>query len=94
MLRNFKVVGTHPSGLFGLNESRKHCDLMNNILDMAYGQQESVSINGQDWETIDGTTESDFIHVVDLAKGYVRVLERLKNDPRFKGWNCFNMGSG
>ena len=67
MMRNFKVVGTHPSGLIGLEESKKHCTLMSNILEVAYGEKEAVTIHGQGFHTTDGTAEHDFIHVVDLA---------------------------
>lgn len=77
VLRYFNPIGAHASGLIGEDPS----DIPNNLLpfvaQVAVGRREKLQIFGGDYDTVDGTGVRDYIHVVDLARGHVRALEKL-----------------
>jgi len=89
LLRYFNPVGAHPSGLIGEDPQGAPNNLMPFISQVASGRREKLSIFGNDYDTPDGTCVRDYIHVVDLAKGHVAALERLK-----QGASAYNLGSG
>lgn len=88
-LRYFNPVGAHESGLIGEDPSGTPNNLMPYIAQTAAGKREKLRIWGNDYDTIDGTGVRDYIHVVDLAKGHLAALERLK-----PGFDAINLGSG
>lgn len=88
-LRYFNPVGAHESGLIGENPLDTPNNLMPYIAQVAVGKIDKLRIFGGDYETLDGTGVRDYIHVVDLAKGHVKALEKLQN-----GFNVFNLGTG
>jgi UDP-glucose 4-epimerase len=90
LLRYFNPVGAHPSGLIGENPNDIPNNLMPYLSDVAIGKRSILNIFGRDWETPDGTCIRDFIHVVDLAKGHVSVLQKLDTI----GIHIYNLGSG
>ena len=89
ILRYFNPVGAHESGLIGEEPNGIPNNLMPYVMKVAAGKLEILSIFGDDYPTVDGTGVRDFIHVVDLAKGHVCALDKMK-----KGLNIYNLGSG
>lgn len=89
LLRYFNPVGAHESGLIGEDPKGIPNNLMPFVSKVAKGSLEKLSIFGCDYDTIDGTGVRDYIHVIDLAKGHVKALEKLD-----KGVNIYNLGTG
>ena len=88
LLRYFNPVGAHESGLIGEEPNGIPNNLMPYVMKVASGKLDILSIYGNDYDTSDGTCRRDFIHVVDLAKGHVKALEKLD------GLKIYNLGSG
>ena len=79
VLRYFNPVGAHESGLIGEDPSGVPNNLMPFVAQVAVGRRPEVKIYGDDYDTPDGTGVRDYIHVVDLAKGHVSALKKLKD---------------
>jgi len=77
LLRYFNPVGAHPSGLIGEDPNGIPNNLMPYITQTAVGQLSCLSVFGNDYDTPDGTGVRDYIHVVDLAEGHLKALEKL-----------------
>ncbi|MCG9737511.1 UDP-glucose 4-epimerase GalE [Shewanella insulae] len=90
-LRYFNPVGAHESGLIGEDPNDIPNNLMPFIAQVAVGQREKLSVFGDDYDTHDGTGVRDYIHVVDLAKGHLKALEKLNTQP---GLVTYNLGTG
>ena len=91
ILRYFNPIGAHESGLIGEEPNGIPNNLMPYIVRVASGQYECLSIFGNDYNTKDGTCIRDYIHVVDLAKGHIKALEKLNKD---NGLFIYNLGTG
>ncbi|MBY5921242.1 UDP-glucose 4-epimerase GalE [Ferrimonas balearica] len=91
ILRYFNPVGAHPSGLIGEDPNGIPNNLMPFISQVAVGKREALSVFGNDYDTHDGTGVRDYIHVVDLAQGHLKALERLTQSP---GVVTYNLGTG
>ena len=91
LLRYFNPVGAHKSGLIGENPKGIPNNLMPYITQVASGRLEQLSVFGNDYPTKDGTGVRDYIHVVDLAEGHLRALEKINKD---KGVFVHNLGTG
>lgn len=89
LLRYFNPIGAHKSGLIGENPKGIPNNLMPFITKVAKGELKELSIFGDDYDTPDGTGVRDYIHVVDLAKGHVRAIEKMD-----KGVEVYNLGTG
>ena len=76
-LRYFNPIGAHPSGLIGENPVACSENIFPAILQVASGIREKLLIFGNDWNTIDGTCQRDFIHINDLASAHVKAIEYL-----------------
>ena len=92
ILRYFNPVGAHESGLIGEEPQGIPNNLMPYIVRVASGQLEQLSIFGNDYNTHDGTGVRDYIHVVDLAKGHIKALEKIEKEG--KGIFIYNLGTG
>lgn len=92
ILRYFNPVGAHESGLIGEEPQGIPNNLMPYIVRVASGQLKELSVFGDDYNTPDGTGVRDYIHVVDLAKGHVKALEKL--DKEQEGLYIYNLGTG
>ena len=92
ILRYFNPVGAHESGLIGEDPKGIPANLMPYIQKVAAGKLKELSVFGNDYDTKDGTGVRDYIHVVDLAVGHVKALDRLKKDK--KGMHIYNLGTG
>ena len=90
ILRYFNPVGAHQSGIIGEYPNGIPNNLMPYITQTAYGNLNKVSIFGDDYNTPDGTGIRDYIHVVDLAKGHIEALKKLKSND----FQVFNLGTG
>jgi UDP-glucose 4-epimerase len=91
LLRYFNPVGAHESGLIGEEPNGIPNNLVPYIAQVANGQREKLSVYGGDWPTPDGTGLRDYIHVVDLAIGHVKTLDKLATAP---GTLTYNLGTG
>ena len=92
ILRYFNPVGAHESGLIGEEPQGIPNNLMPYIVRVASGQLEQLSVFGNDYDTPDGTGVRDYIHVVDLAKGHIKALEKLEKENT--GIYTYNLGTG
>lgn len=91
LLRYFNPIGAHESGLIGENPNGIPNNLMPYIARVATGQYEKLNVFGNDYDTPDGTGVRDYIHVVDLAKGHIKAIEKARN---MKGVEAYNLGTG
>lgn len=90
LLRYFNPVGAHESGLLGEDPKGIPANLTPYIAKVALGELEEVQVYGEDYPTPDGTGVRDYIHVVDLAKGHVAVIDKI-DEP---GVYTYNLGTG
>ncbi|WP_198782889.1 MULTISPECIES: UDP-glucose 4-epimerase GalE [Shewanella] len=90
-LRYFNPVGAHASGLIGEDPNDIPNNLMPFIAQVAVGKRPALSVFGNDYPTHDGTGVRDYIHVVDLANGHLKALEKLATQP---GLVTYNLGTG
>lgn len=90
LLRYFNPVGAHESGLIGEDPDGIPNNLMPYVAKVAIGELKEVGVFGNDYPTPDGTGVRDYIHVVDLAKGHVAAIEKVKT----KGVHIYNLGTG
>ncbi|WP_094751456.1 UDP-glucose 4-epimerase GalE [Psychromonas sp. CD1] len=91
ILRYFNPVGAHISGLIGENPNGIPNNLLPYIAQVAVGKLNILTIFGNDYQTCDGTGIRDYIHVVDLALGHLKALDKIKNT---KGVSIYNLGTG
>jgi len=91
ILRYFNPIGAHSSGLIGENPKGIPNNLMPYISKVATGELDCLPVFGDDYETDDGTGVRDYIHVVDLAKGHVKALDKLEQKCEIE---IFNLGTG
>ncbi|WP_277210325.1 UDP-glucose 4-epimerase GalE [Isoptericola croceus] len=92
LLRYFNPVGAHPSGQIGEDPQGIPNNLMPFIAQVAVGRREKLTVFGDDYPTVDGTCERDYLHVEDLAAGHVAALEHL--DSMATPVRAFNLGTG
>lgn len=91
LLRYFNPIGAHKSGRIGEDPNGIPNNLMPYITKVATKQLEKLNVFGDDYPTEDGTGVRDYIHVVDLAKGHVKALEKIVENP---GVKIYNLGTG
>ncbi|MDD2341541.1 MAG: UDP-glucose 4-epimerase GalE [Tolumonas sp.] len=91
LLRYFNPVGAHPSGTMGEDPNGIPNNLLPFISQVAIGRLPQLSIFGNDYPTPDGTGVRDYIHVVDLAIGHLKAIERIKHE---RGVLTYNLGTG
>lgn len=92
LLRYFNPVGAHPSGLIGEDPNgATPANLMPYISRVAAGKLAELEVFGNDYPTADGTGVRDYIHVVDLARGHVKALEKVLSSARVE---AYNLGTG
>ena len=92
ILRYFNPIGAHESGLIGEEPQGIPNNLMPYVVRVASGQLKELAVFGNDYPTPDGTGVRDYIHVVDLAKGHVKAIEKLNKEN--KGLYIYNLGTG
>ena len=92
ILRYFNPVGAHESGLIGENPNGIPNNLMPFIQKVAIGELKELTIFGNDYNTPDGTCKRDYLHVVDLAIGHLKALEKLEKSEN--GIYYYNLGTG
>lgn len=91
LLRYFNPIGAHKSGLIGEDPQGIPNNLVPYITQTAVGKHEAVGVFGKDYDTPDGSGIRDYIHVVDLADGHVKAVEKLTKQP---GICTYNLGTG
>ncbi|NRA61727.1 MAG: UDP-glucose 4-epimerase GalE [Psychrobium sp.] len=91
VLRYFNPVGAHASGTIGEDPNDIPNNLMPFIAQVAVGKRDKLNVFGSDYDTHDGTGVRDYIHVVDLAIGHLKALDKLATNP---GLVTYNIGTG
>ena len=91
LLRYFNPIGAHSSGLIGEDPNDIPNNLMPYITGVASGKLEILNVFGDDYPTKDGTGVRDYIHVVDLARGHLKALDKIRKE---KGVQIYNLGTG
>jgi UDP-glucose 4-epimerase len=91
MLRYFNPIGAHESGLIGEDPNGIPNNLVPYITQVAAGKLKELGVFGDDYDTPDGSGVRDYIHVVDLALGHVKAIERLQ---KASGIFVYNLGTG
>ena len=91
LLRYFNPIGAHESGLIGEKPKGIPNNLMPYITQVAAGKLPYLNVFGNDYNTYDGTGVRDYIHVVDLAKGHIKALEKLEEENKVY---IYNLGTG
>lgn len=91
LLRYFNPIGAHSSGLIGEDPQGIPNNLLPYVAQVAIGRRNFLSVFGNDYDTLDGTGVRDYIHVVDLAKGHIAALKKLKDNC---GCKVYNLGTG
>ena len=91
LLRYFNPIGAHISGLIGEDPNDIPNNLMPYITGVACGKLEILNVFGNDYPTKDGTGVRDYIHVVDLAKGHLKALDKIREEV---GVQIYNLGTG
>ncbi len=91
-LRYFNPLGAHESGTIGEDPNGIPNNLVPYVAKVAVGQLDKVHVFGDDYDTPDGTGVRDYIHVVDLAEGHVKALDKLFE--KHLGWEVYNLGTG
>ncbi|MCA1060823.1 UDP-glucose 4-epimerase GalE [Rossellomorea aquimaris] len=90
-LRYFNPIGAHESGRIGEDPKGIPNNLMPYITQVATGKLKELNVFGDDYPTSDGTGVRDYIHVVDLAKGHIKALEKIVST---NGVEAYNLGTG
>ncbi|XP_024364447.1 UDP-glucose 4-epimerase GEPI48 [Physcomitrium patens] len=93
LLRYFNPVGSHPSGEIGEDPMDYPNNLMPFVQQVAVGRREMLTVFGKDYKTRDGTGVRDYIHVMDLASGHTKALDKLFTTPDI-GCAIYNLGTG
>lgn len=91
LLRYFNPIGAHESGRIGEDPNGIPNNLMPFITQVAVGKLDELKVFGNDYSTVDGTGVRDYIHVVDLAKGHLKALEKVQST---QGVEAYNLGTG
>ena len=91
LLRYFNPIGAHKSGTIGENPNGIPNNLMPYVTQVAVGKRDHLTVFGNDYDTPDGTGVRDYIHVVDLARGHVKALDKIKENA---GLKIYNLGTG
>lgn len=91
LLRYFNPIGAHKSGLLGEDPNGIPNNLLPYVAKVATGELASLSVFGNDYPTPDGTGVRDYIHVVDLALGHIKAVERIADRT---GVDIYNLGTG
>lgn len=93
ILRYFNPIGAHPSGLIGEDPAGIPNNLLPYVAQVAIGRRPELSVYGNDYPTPDGTGIRDYIHVVDLANGHLKAIEKIAANPDL-GLKIYNLGTG
>ena len=93
LLRYFNPIGAHKSGLIGEDPAGIPNNLLPFVAQVAIGRRPELSVFGNDYPTPDGTGVRDYIHVVDLAIGHLKAIEKLEKTPNL-GLKIYNLGTG
>lgn len=91
LLRYFNPIGAHKSGLIGEDPKGIPNNLLPYVAQVAIGKLECLGVFGNDYDTPDGTGVRDYIHVVDLAIGHVKAINKIVEKP---GVKIYNLGTG
>lgn len=93
LLRYFNPIGAHKSGLIGEDPAGIPNNLLPYVAQVAVGRLKELNVFGNDYPTPDGTGVRDYIHVVDLALGHLKAIEKLAKEPKL-GLKIYNLGTG
>lgn len=87
ILRYFNPIGVHPSNILQENPKNKPNNIMP-ILLSCIKENKTFTVFGNQYKTKDGTCVRDYIHVVDLAIGHIKSLDKMNK------YQIYNLGTG
>ena len=93
LLRYFNPIGAHESGLIGEDPAGVPNNLLPYVAQVAVGRRPELNVFGDDYPTPDGTGVRDYIHVVDLALGHLKAIDKIAANPSL-GLKIYNLGTG
>jgi len=93
ILRYFNPIGAHPSGLIGEDPCSDYPNLLPIISQVALKKRDKLLVFGQDYNTVDGTTIRDYIHIMDLVKGHIAAITKFSDSTTNGVW-IYNLGTG
>lgn len=88
-LRYFNVAGAKEDGSIG-EDHRPESHLIPIVLKTALGQNNHITVFGDDYDTKDGSCIRDYVHVVDLINAHILAFDYLQNGGKS---GSFNIGS-
>ncbi|MCI5997691.1 MAG: UDP-glucose 4-epimerase GalE [Peptoniphilaceae bacterium] len=91
LLRYFNPIGAHKSGRIGEDPNGIPNNLIPYVTQVAVGKLDHINVYGNDYETKDGTGVRDYIHVVDLAVGHIKAIQKFDEDKNIR---IYNLGTG
>lgn len=91
ILRYFNAAGADESAIIGESHAPE-THLIPLVLQHLLGKRESISIYGTDYDTPDGTCIRDYIHVTDIAKAHILLLNQLLKGNQLN--SIYNLGNG
>lgn len=94
ILRYFNPVGAHESGKIGEDPNGKPNNLLPYISQVAVGKLPSLTVTGDDYDTVDGTGVRDYIHIIDLAEGHIAALNHISDHTVAGDAKIYNLGTG
>lgn len=86
IFRFFNVAGSDEVN----RQIGKSTHLIRIAAETAAGKRESMTLNGTDYDTPDGTCVRDYIHVLDLVDSIIRAIY----NPRNTNYECLGNGRG
>lgn len=93
-LRYFNPIGAHSSGCLGELPRGAPNNIVPYLIQTVAGWRDSLTVFGDDYPTADGSCERDYIHITDLAKAHLRVLQAILENKSLDGYEVFNIGTG
>jgi len=94
ILRYFNPIGAHPSGLIGEDPCYDCPNLLPIISQVALNKRDKLLVFGQDYNSVDGTTVRDYIHIMDLVKGHIAAVIKFSSSSAPNGLWIYNLGTG
>ncbi len=91
LLRYFNPIGAHKSGRIGEDPKGIPNNLVPYVSQVAVGKRKCLGVFGDDYKTHDGTGVRDYIHVMDVAAGHVKALQKMSEKPDVR---IYNLGTG
>ncbi len=88
-LRYFNAAGAQADGSLG-EDKTPASNLVPNVLAVAAGKADALTVYGSDYDSVDGTAVRDYIHVNDLAAAHIAAMNAMRS---VEGSAVYNLGT-